>query len=256
MKKVVIKNSKGLKLIILPEINPKQKGLAFVMHGLGGFKEQKHIQVMAEAFKKVNYSVIRFDTTCSLGESEGEMEDASITQSYKDFEDVIKWAKNQTFYQEPFVLAGHSLGGICVALFAERYPQKVKLLAPISTVVSGRLNKETHTKEELKQWRKTGRKIEISHSKPGKVKIIKWQSFLDRMKYDLLKKVNRLIMPVLLVVGKKDQPTPIKHQRILYNKLLGPKELHVIKGSPHTFREEKHLKELKRIFDKWLKKYA
>ena len=45
--------------------------------------------------------------------------------------------RNAKWYGEPFVLVGHSLGGISTALFAENYPDKVKALAPISTVVSG-----------------------------------------------------------------------------------------------------------------------
>lgn len=256
MKKVSIKNREGLKLVILTEVKPRQKGLAFVMHGQGGFKEQPHIKLMADAFKKVGYSAIRFDTTCSLGESGGKMENVSITQSFADLEEVINWTKKQKFYQEPFALAGHSLGGICVALYAEKYPEKVKLLAPISTVVSGQLSKEAHTKKELKEWKESGRKLEISHSKPGVEKIIKWSEFLDRLRYDLLKKTDNLTMPVLLVAGEKDKSTPVRHQRILYKKLSGSKEFHVIKGSPHTFRKFKHLKEFRRIIDQWLKKYA
>lgn len=61
-------------------------------------------------------------------------------------------------------------------------------------------------------------------------------------------------MPVLLVVGENDIRTPLDHQKILYNVLPGPKELHIIKGSPHTFRDPEHLNELKNIFNQWIKK--
>lgn len=253
MTKLFIKNRKDQKISVIVEISEPQQGLAFVMHGLGGFKEQPHIQVMAEAFKENGYTVVRFDTTNTLGESEGNYEDATVTNYYEDLEDVITWAKTQNWYQEPFVLAGHSLGGICTTLFAEKYPEKVKALAPISTVTSGKLSVEAHSKEELTDWEKSGWKINESRAKPGVMKRLKWSHIIDRLKYDLLPEVDKLKMPVLLIVGENDDVTPLKHQQILFEALPCRKELHVINGSWHTFREEKHLHELKNIFDHWIK---
>jgi len=142
MKKLFIKNRKGLKISVLMEENPDAKGLVFVMHGLGRFKEQDHIQTFANAFKENNYTVIRFDTTNAFGESEGKYEDATITSYYEDLEDVINWAKDEKWYQEPFVLCDHSLGGICTGLYAGKHPDDARALAPISTVVSGELSVE------------------------------------------------------------------------------------------------------------------
>ncbi len=62
-------------------------------------------------------------------------------------------------------------------------------------------------------------------------------------------------MPVLLIVGEYDESTPPEHQKILFDALLGPKEMHIIKDAPHTFREPKHLEEIRQLFDKWIKKY-
>jgi len=241
----------------LVETAENQKGLAFVMHGLGGYKEQPHLEAITESFKENKYTVVRFDTTNTIGESEGDFEDATITNYYEDLEDVIQWSGKQKWYVEPFVLVGHSLGGICTALFAENYPAKVKALAPISTVVSGALSVEAHKRfspEEFKIWEETGWLEAKSQSKPGVVKRLKWSHIADRLKYDLLIKVDKLTMPVLLIVGENDTRTPLDHQKILYNVLPGPKELHVIKGSPHTFRDPAHLEELKNLFNQWIKK--
>ena len=257
MQKVFIKNRKGLKISVLVETAENQKGLAFVMHGLGGYKEQPHLEAITESFKENKYTVVRFDTTNTIGESEGDFEDATITNYYEDLEDVIQWSGKQKWYVEPFVLVGHSLGGISTALFAENYPEKVKALAPISTVVSGVLSVEAHKKfesEEFKNWEKTGWLEAKSQSKPGVVKKLKWSHIADRLKYDLLPQANKLTMPVLLIVGENDTRTPLDHQKILFNVLPGPKELHVIKGSPHTFRDPAHLQELKNILSQWIEK--
>lgn len=140
MQKLFIQNRKNQKIAVVLDITPNQKGLAFVMHGLGGSMKQPHIQMYSQAFKDNDFTTVIFDTTNTYGESDGDYADATTTNYYEDLEDVINWAKVQSWYQEPFWLAGHSLGGIATAFYAEKYPHKIKGLAPTSTVVSGKLS--------------------------------------------------------------------------------------------------------------------
>lgn len=257
MQKLFIKNRQGQKISVVVEKSPNQKGLAFVMHGLGGFKEAEHLRTFGDAFKERNFTVVSFDTTNTFGESDGQYENATVTSYYQDLEDVIKWAKTQEWYQEPFALCGHSLGGICTALYAEKYPEKVLALAPISTVVSGQLSVEAHKRhepEDFEKWGKTGWREKPSRSLPGVIKRLPWSHMTDRLKYDLLPEVKKLTMPVLLIVGENDTSTPSDHVKILYDALPGPKEFHLIKNAPHTFKDPEHLKEIKKIFLTWLDK--
>ena len=100
MSKESILNRKGQKVVVLIDEKKKSKGLAFVMHGLSGNKEQPHIQVIAKSFAGNGYTVVRFDTTNTFGESDGNYEDATITNYYEDLEDVISWASKQKWYKE------------------------------------------------------------------------------------------------------------------------------------------------------------
>ncbi len=253
MEKITIQNRKKQNIVVVLEKSENQKGLAFIMHGLSGFKEQPHIEAFANAFSEKNFTVVRFDTTNTLGESDGDLIDATLTNYYEDLQDVIKWAETQDWYQEPFVLAGHSLGGISSALFAEKSPEKVKALAPISTVVSGLLTEVTPNFREVgDEWKKNGIREWESVSQPGVMKKLKWSHVEDRRKYDLIPEVNKLKMPVLMIVGELDDTTPLEHQQLLYDKLPGKKELHVIKDAEHTFRSKEHLEEIKQIFLKWI----
>lgn len=257
MEKLFIKNRKGENVSVVVEKSEDQKGLAFVMHGLGGFKEQDHVATFADAFKERGFTVVRFDTTNTLGESGGKYENATITSYYEDLEDVIKWAQEQEWYQEPFALSGHSLGGICTSLYAEKYPEKVLALAPISTVISGKLSVEARKRddaEDFANWEKTGWKEEESFSKPGTIKRLPWSHIADRLKYDLLPNASKLTMPVLLITGENDTSTPPDHIQILFEALSGPKEYHIIKNAPHTFRDKEHLAEIKNLFLKWIDK--
>lgn len=253
MQKLFIQNRKGQKMAVVVDESPSAQGLVFIMHGLSGSKEQLHLRAMGDAFKENGFSVIYFDTTNTFGESDGNYENATVTNYFEDLEDVIAWAKIQAWFIKPFCLAGHSLGGICTALYAEKYPEKIKAIAPISTVVSGQLSLEAHPKEKIENWKNSGWRIEESSSKPGLIKKLKWSHFEDRLKYNLLEQANKLVMPVLLIVGEQDRTTPLEHQQIFFDKLPGQKELHVIKGSGHTFKEDEHLAEIKNIFDKWIK---
>lgn len=253
MEKLLIKNRKGENISVLVEKSGYQKGLVFVMHGLGGFKEQDHIATFADAFKEKGFTVIRFDTTNTLGESGGKYEDATITSYYEDLEDVIKWAQELEWYQEPFVLSGHSLGGICTILYAEKYPKRVMALAPISSVISGQMTLDAEPKERVAEWNKTGWKISPSESRPGVMKKLNWRQFVDdSLKYSVLENAGKLTMPVLLVAGSEDHGTPYEHQKMLYDKLSGHKEIHKIEGASHTFRTKKHLDEIRDMFLKWI----
>ena len=250
--KIFIKNRKNQNISVLIERSNNSKGLVFVMHGLGGFKEQTNIEVLAKVFKDNNYNVIRFDTTNSFGESDGDYADATVTNYFEDLEDLIEWSKDQDFYQEPFVLCGHSLGGICTALYSLKYPKRIKALAPISTVVSGELSLKKYSQDELDEWKKTNWQIRISSD--GKtIRKIKYKHIEDRLKYNLLDSAHKLVMPILMIVGDLDKSSPPKHQELLFNKLPGKKEFHIIRNAPHSFKDEEHLREVYNIFDKWIK---
>lgn len=255
MEKLFIKNRKGQKMAVVVDEAPKQKGLAFVMHGNASNKDLEQIKTFARAFLDKGYTVVRFDTTNSSGESDGKLEDATLTNYYEDLEDVISWASKQSFYEQTFILCGHSLGGMAVALFAEKYPEKVKALALISTVVSGELSEQTQEFKEIgRAWEEKGIREWPSVSMPGMMKRLKWNHVLDKRNYDLLPEAYKLTMPVLLIVGELDNVTPLENQKIFYEKLPGEKELHIIKGSSHAFVKQEHLDEIKEITGRWVEK--
>lgn len=253
MERLFIKNRKKQKMAVIVEIPDTVSGLAFVMHGLSGFKEQPHIETIAKVFLDHGYVTVRFDTTNTLGESDGTYENATTTNYYEDLEDVIAWAKTQPWFQSPLALAGHSLGGTCTTLYSQRHPEEVKLLAPIALVVSGSKSMELYGEEELKNWQETGWHITESHSKPGTIRRLAWSHVADRIKYDLFPEAKALTMPVLLVVGENDALR--SQSEILLKTLPGPKEIHVVAGAEHTFRSTEELIELSRLFNDWLDRY-
>lgn len=251
--KLFIKNRNAQNISVLVDIPENPKGLAFVMHGLGGFKEQPHVVAAAQVFIDSGYTVVRFDTTNSIGESDGQYEDATVTNYLADLQDVIDWSATQAWYCQPFVLSGSSLGGMCILLYAQKNPEKVKGLVPLAPVVSGKLSLEAPLyRNLLKEWKETGWAVRPSSSKPGKIKRLKWSHIEDRLLYDVIPECSQLRMPVCVIVGSKDDSTPPEHQQIFFEVLPGPKELHIIDGAPHTFIESYDLAKLKECVRNWL----
>jgi pimeloyl-ACP methyl ester carboxylesterase len=248
---MIIENRNGKNISIAIDGDENISRLAFVMHGLGGYKEQPHIRVLIDALKKNSYTVISFDTTNTFGESDGDYSDATATNYYEDLEDVIRWAKGKFQYKDPFVLAGHSIGGLSISLFAEKHPGEVKALAILSAVVSGKLWKQAQNKNMIESWEKEGVWVREATSY-SKKKILKWTFAEDIIKYNLLDNIDKLSMPVLLIAGDQDLTTPINHSKIFFEHLPGKKEMHVLKNASHVFRDTVHLDEISNIMSNWL----
>jgi len=250
--KLFINNRKLEKISVLVEWESYNWWLVFVMHWNSWNKDEKHIRKIIKSFLNNNICVVSFDTTNTFWESDWNYENATVTNYYEDLEDVIKWAENQSFYQEPFFLVGHSLWSMCISLYAEKFSNKVKGLAPISTVISWKLSIELWNRD-MEEWKKNWYIIEKSEKSPTWFKKLKYSHIIDRLKYDLLENVDKLNMPVLMIVWDKDSSTPVIHQQILYDKLPWKKELHIIKWAPHVFKEEVHLEEIYNIINLWIK---
>jgi len=249
MVKEFIKNRKNQNIAVVVDKLEESQGMVFLMHGFGCNKEDTCLTAIADCFKKNDYTVIKFDTTNTFGESEGDVVDATFTNFYEDLEDVIDWAKNQDWYEEPFVIAGHSLGGLCGALFSEKFSSKVSAVLLISTLISGSLASEFYPDELLEKWEKDG--FYELESEGVEIKM-GWGLVEDGLKYNILENAGQLTMPVLLISGENDFQAPVKHQKLLFNAIPGKKQLEIIKGAGHKFNCDE-LERIKILVDNWIK---
>ena len=252
--KTFVKNRDDNDIGVLIEGATMSDQLMFIAHGLNGNKEELHIRTMIEAFLELNYRVVSYDVIHTFGESKGgRFEDATVTNYLNDLEDVIQWASTQEWYIEPFVLCGHSLGSIAVTVYAQRNPKRVKAVAPVSTVISGKLSLTTpQYVTDAKKWEENG--FCITKKSNGSLVRLKWSHVEDRLKYDLLLKLDKLTMPVIMMVGSEDSSTPPGHQKLLFDKLGCLKEFHIIEGAIHTFDKPEEREQLKKIIKTWAKK--
>ncbi|HET9721596.1 MAG TPA: alpha/beta fold hydrolase [Candidatus Saccharimonadales bacterium] len=257
---MTIKNRQGLKLVIQVDTPNNPQKLVFIMHGLGGFMRQMHIEGYAEIFLKNDFRVVRFDATNSIGDSEGDMMNVSYDNYVADLEDVISWARQQSWFKEPFSLCGHSMGAQTTTWYAENHPAQIKYLAPFAPPVNYELWSSTFEPGQFEAWKEKGYREERSRSKPGVIGRTGWGFTESIKKYDLLPAADKLTMPVLFMAGESDKPCPIKNQEILFEKIPSQNKKFVkITGAEHSLRNNqtqeygRELQEAKTALDDWLK---
>lgn len=224
-----------------------------IQHGWGGHKDKPTVQAMKDGFLKSGFQTFNFDTTNSFGESDGDFEKSTLGLHWEDLEDVVKWVQKQEWFTGPLALSGHSKGGYAVAKYAEEYQDEVKYLVPIAPVVSGKLSHEAYRKrnlEEFEMWQREGVLERVG--KEGQKKRQHWFQMEERLNHDLLPKVGKLTMPVLLIVGSEDGHC-LEQTKILFDSLPdGQKTLKIIEGAPHSYYEKSEQSECTEAISKWL----
>lgn len=237
---------------------------AFVLHGYSGCSDEPHIRLMGEEFQKAGFAVRLIDAANSFNDADGEPADNTIETHLHDLEDVIAHEKAQGLVKGSYALAGHSLGGFAILLYAEKHADEVCLLAPISTVVSGKLLHqayETLTPEKFHEIHEKGFQIITSGhyrlpdgSLPQSRRPLSWITHMEA--FNVLPLAKHLKMPVLLITGDSDDSTPVAHHQLLFDALPGKKEFHIFKDADHCFTGPGQLETLRLRFSEWLRVYA
>ena len=241
IKKLFITNRKGLKICLRLNINEANTKLVFLEHGLSSRKEYPHMQVLEDVFSEFGYNVVNMDATNSLNESESSDEGITTTGHYEDLVDVIKWAKTQDFYKEPFALAGQSLGAISVVRYAGQYPNNVDLLIPCAFPYYNYVEEELN--DFAKEVIKKGFCDKVSKS-TGKVLRLKTAYVEDIKKLDLTEQIQKITANTHVIVGSNDNQKHLKNSRMLYQMLNTRKEFYLLDGIPHDLANTPKDKEL------------
>lgn len=152
------------------------------------------------------------------------------------------------------VLAGHSMGGAIVQLYALKYPQELKALILMGT--GARLRVHPTYLNELKEaiegnlapWKQrleeqhrlvdpeiAQRMIELQMSFGPEVNL---SDMLCCDKFDLMEEVHKIKLPTLVICGSQDEMTPAKFAQYLASRIQGAKQV-IIEGGTHAVNLEK-----------------
>ena len=247
MQRAVIKNHKNLDLVInykLAELN--SKGLVFVQHGLTGCKEQSHIKAIADSFIDNNYSVVVFDATNSVGESGISEEGVSFASHYNDLEDVIAWSGLQNWFTTPFILVGHSLGGMSVIYYTQNHLKDIRLLVPVSSAFDRNQVYELRKKEiggNFNEWKKNGF-YEKTSAVTGRTVKVPFSFLADSREVNTYDLKDNIKVKTIFIHGDCDTVIPLEHAKMFYDVLNCEKEFKIIKNCPHTMKSDENLQDL------------
>jgi pimeloyl-ACP methyl ester carboxylesterase len=247
--------SDGGFLTVVEETSPQEKGIAVVVHGVGGYKEQSMIEALSQGFKDASYSVVRFDARHSFGESSGDSSLFTVSSLYEDLEKVVDWTREKKDGAK-VMLAGHSAGGMAVALYVKKHPAHVAGMVLLAPLVSGTLSLEALREkdpQELKRWKSDDAHLLRAKGKPGKT-VLPWSHMEDRLRYDLLIDDSAMSAPALIIAGGRDRMVPNEHVEKLLRVLQGEKEYVCLENASHLFKREGDLANIEHIVREWVER--
>ncbi|MBI3511460.1 MAG: alpha/beta fold hydrolase [Bacteroidetes bacterium] len=216
------------------------------LHGLKGFKDWGHFPLIAEHFTRSGFAAVRFNFSMNGTTPEHPEEFVDLdafsrntySQEVKDISVVIEdlwWRTGFHSQIDPcrIGLLGHSRGG-GIALLAAKNEDRIRAVCTWAGVsdFEPRVNPPN-----LEEWLKNG--VVFQHNSrtgqdmPQKI-ILREDFYANREKLDIKSAVEKLLIPQLIVHGKKDETVPVQEAELLHSWNMFS-QLELIENANHTF---------------------
>lgn len=223
-------------------------GVAILVHGFKGYKDYGLFPPLARAMARHGLMVHRFNFSHSgmtnnieTFEREDLFERDTWNKQVFDLRAVIDAMNSGVIDGRdlPYVLFGHSRGGVSVLLTAGRYADDGSFPQPwgvITAAAPSRCNSMSEEDQEtlLRQgWivspsGRTGQQLKVG-------KAFLQEQIEDPASHDLLGLASKIRCPVLIVHGEEDETVSVEHAGTL-SKALGERaNVRIVEGGTHVF---------------------
>lgn len=200
-------------------------------HGLLSSKDSEKYVRLAEVFSKEGFLTLRFDYHGS-GESEGNIGETNVTIRLENLRAVYNYLiLNGKVDISRIGILGSSLGGTLALIFSSAI-KEIRALCVLAT-----------------PYRIEGRRPNGSSEPP-----LNDQFYRDFAKYDVLKSSSSL-MNTLVIHGERDEVVDISHAFKIFNALLPPKRIEILKDGDHTLSHETVREDMIRSSLAWFKRF-
>jgi dipeptidyl aminopeptidase/acylaminoacyl peptidase len=207
--------------------NEKTSACVITCHGLYSSKDSEKYVGIGQRFCEEGLAVLRFDFR-GCGESEGLLEETSLTGRIEDLESALNFVDGQGY--KNMGVMGSSLGGT-VAVLTVAKDRRIKALVTWATPYHlGELFRGDVI-EGLERLRQ------------------------DVSKYDVVKALKETRCPILIVHGSLDEIVPLSHAKVLYENAKEPKDIQIIEGANHRLTDPIHRRRAIELTLEWFKKY-
>ena len=233
MEKIKVKTPKGNIAAVIHSTANHSDRLAILCPGYLDTKDYAHLVFLAEDLAMQGYSAVRFDPI-GTWESEGNIEDYTVTQELEDIKSIIDFMLNRQPYPN-IVVGGHSRGGLISVIYASKDKRVTEVLAIMSPYALVR----TVNIGKIAKWKQEGSRKsirDIPNSKDQKEFNVPYSDIEDSEQYDVLDIVSKLQIPLIFVAGEKDDVIPVEDVKKFYDRAIQPKELIVVEGIDHNYR--------------------
>lgn len=228
--------------------NPDAKGLAVMVHGMGGTKYSLYSP--GQAFYDLGYSLLIYDQRNS-GDNEATYNTFGILESF-DALDAISYGKNTLDAQE-IILYGESYGGATALIAASRDSSLIDYLildSPVSD--SNEFADKVYKQVEEEQGLPIGL-MKFMTNIFLKAKLGFTLKDIDVSKWAKEADINS---PVLIINSDNDKVTPVHMGEDIYKSIRGDKkEIYTAKGFGHTKFAEENPQGFKDVISNFLKNY-
>ena len=224
--------SEGQKISGLLHIPDKENPLCVIAsHGLLSSKDSEKYIALGERLSQEGMAMLRFDFR-GLGESEGRMEDDTVSRRVIDLGTAIAFVRSHPALGKKVGFIGSSLGGY-VSLIRASMDQQIKGVVTWATPF--------HL-DDLKSNKGTE-----GHPLPEQA------FFEDLPKHRLLPLLSR-VTNCMVIHGEKDELVPVDQAWEIFHNLGAPKEIHMIEGADHRLTQPAHRQRAIQLTVDWFKK--
>lgn len=216
-------------------------------HGMLSSKDGTKQVALSTALETLGAACLRFDFT-GCGESEGRIEDTTISRRIDDLTAIAEEAQRRGF--PSISLVGSSLGAAVSILAAGRG----LIPAPICIVLFAAVSRPAKILEgfppgQVARWRASGR-FELDGVS------IRWGFFDDASRLDIPGAAAAIRSPTLLIHGSADALVPPSSSREIHDALDTPREIVILDGADHAFTQAAHRARLVDLTASWILRWS
>ncbi len=219
--------------------SPDPPGI-LVCHGMLSNKDSRKHEGFARRLAAEGFLVLRFDFSF-VGESEGNLEDMTITGEVEDLASAVSFMRTHT--NGPLGLIGSSMGSAVAALYAARDPDVSAMVLMASLARPGDFSPETAALHRERGFIDTP----LGNIGLGLIE--------DSKRQDVLGAVSKTRAAILLIHGEADELIPVKEAMDLFHAAEGKKSIHVIGGADHRFSEDEDVEECTGLIVDWFRRH-
>jgi pimeloyl-ACP methyl ester carboxylesterase len=216
-------------------------------HGMLSSKDGTKQIALSAALETLGVACLRFDFS-GCGESEGRIEDMTISRRIGDLTAVAEEAQRRGF---PFIsLVGSSLGAAVSVLAAGRGV----IPTPICIVLFAAVSRparilEGFPRDQVARWKASGR-FQLEGVS------IRWGFFDDASRLDIPGAAGAIRSPTLLIHGSADALVPPSSSMEIHDALDTPREIVILDGADHAFTQAAHQARLVDLTASWILRWS